>query len=49
MKKFLKELDWVWDYYFVYFLYNDMKKHRYHAHMTKKWGDRYNNKLNQDL
>jgi hypothetical protein len=43
MKKFLKELDWVWDYYFAIFLYNPNKVHRYDAYMTKKWGDRYTN------
>jgi len=41
MKKFFKELDWIWDYYFVYFLYNSNKVHRYHWYMKKKWGPRY--------
>jgi uncharacterized membrane protein len=41
MKKFLKELDWKWDYYFVVFLYNPNKVHRYHLYMAKKWGRRY--------
>ena len=43
MKKFLKDLEWKWDYYFVIFLYNPNKVHRYDAYMTKKWGDRYLN------
>jgi uncharacterized membrane protein len=41
MKKFLRELDWKWDYYFVVFLYNPNKVHRYHLYMTKKWGRLY--------
>ena len=41
MKKFLRELDWKWDYYFVVFLYNPNKVHRYHLYMTKKWGRQY--------
>jgi hypothetical protein len=41
MKKFFKELEWRWDYYFLYFLFNPNKVHRYHEYMTKKWGERY--------
>ena len=41
MKKFLERLDWIIDFYFVIFLYNPHKVHRYHEYMTKKWGDRY--------
>ncbi len=44
MKKIFEELDWIWDYYFAYFLYSDMKRHRYHAYMSDKWGDRYKSK-----
>ena len=43
MKKFLKQLEWKWDYYFVIFLFNPNKAHRYDAYMTKKWGERYTN------
>jgi hypothetical protein len=43
MKKFLKDLEWKWDYYFLIFLYNPNKVHRYDAYMTKKWGERYTN------
>ena len=38
MKKLLRKLDWIWDYYFVYFLYNGNKTHRYIEYMEKKWG-----------
>jgi hypothetical protein len=41
MKKFLRELDWKWDYYFVIFLYNPNKVDRYHLYMINKWGRRY--------
>ncbi len=44
MKKFFKELEWIWDYYFVYFLFNGMKRHRYDAYMSIKWGSRYKKK-----
>ena len=41
MKRFLKELEWTWDFYFVIFLYNPNKTHRYDDYMKHKWGDRY--------
>jgi hypothetical protein len=41
LKQFLTEIDWRWDYYFLIFLYNPNKVHRYHKYMTDKWGDRY--------
>jgi hypothetical protein len=44
MKKFFKEIDWRIDYYFVYFLYNSNKVHRYHRYMIDKWGARYTGK-----
>ena len=37
MKKFLKKLDWIWDYYFVYFLYNGNKLDKYFQYMERKW------------
>ena len=41
MKKFLKEVEFKFDYYFVIFLYNSSKVHRYHKYMTDKWGSKY--------
>ena len=41
MKRFLTELEWKWDFYFVIFLYNTNKVHRYDAYMKHKWGKRY--------
>ena len=38
MKKFLKEVEFKFDYYFVIFLYNSSKVHRY---MSDKWGSKY--------
>ena len=44
MKKFFKEIEWRIDYYFVIFLYNPNKVHRYHRYMIDKWGTRYTGK-----
>jgi hypothetical protein len=41
MKTILKKLDWVFEYYFVYFLFKPDKLQRYHYYMMKKWGDKY--------
>jgi hypothetical protein len=38
MKKLLRKLDWIWDYYFVYFLYNGNRIQDYIDYMEKKWG-----------
>lgn len=37
MKKILKKIDWIWDYYFLYFLYNGNKQHRYREYIERKW------------
>lgn len=37
--KILKKLDWIWDYYFVYFLYDGNKIHRYYEYINKKWNN----------
>jgi hypothetical protein len=44
MKKLLKNIDWVFDYYIGYFLTNGNKINRYHKFMLQKWGDRYKKK-----
>jgi hypothetical protein len=41
MKKIFKWVEWKFDFYFTYFLYNPNKRFRYHRYMIKKWGDRY--------
>ena len=41
MKKFLTRLDWIFDFYFAYFLYGPTKVHRYHKYMKDKWGEKY--------
>jgi len=38
MKKFLKKVDWVLDYYFVIWLYSPNKIDRYSKYMEDKWG-----------
>lgn len=41
MKKLLTELEWIFDFYFAFMLYNGMKFHRYNRYMLEKWGKRY--------
>ena len=36
----LRKLDWWFDYYFVWMLYNGMKQHHYVEYMRKKWPDK---------
>jgi hypothetical protein len=37
LKKVLLKIDWWFDYYFVWFLYNPNKRYRYFDYMKKKW------------
>ena len=37
VSKILKKLDWIWDYYFVYFMYNGNKLNKYNDYMKNKW------------
>lgn len=37
MKIFLNKLNWIIDYYIVYFLYDVNKIDRYHDYMRNKW------------
>jgi hypothetical protein len=41
MKRLQNEMKYLWDYYFVYFLFKSDKLLQYHRLMKKKWGDRY--------
>ena len=36
MKKFFKKIEWIIDYYLVYFLYNVNKLYRYDEYMKNK-------------
>lgn len=38
MGKLLKKLDWYFDYYIAYMLYNGNKRDRYYEYMENKWG-----------
>ena len=40
MKKIIKKLEWIFDYYFVWMLYNGNKAHKYIEYMEKKWGNK---------
>ncbi len=37
MKGIIKKMDWFFDYYIAYFLYNPHKIDKYHAYMLNKW------------
>ena len=41
MKTFLRNLEFNWDYYISYFLFNGRKQDRYFDYMSEKWGDRW--------
>jgi hypothetical protein len=38
MNKLFKRINWSIDYYFVIFLYNPNKVHRYTKYMEDRWG-----------
>jgi hypothetical protein len=38
IRKILKKLDWTYDYYILYFMYNERKLDRYNKYMEQKWG-----------
>lgn len=38
MKKLLKKIEFWFDYYIAYFLYNGNKRGDYETYMKKKWG-----------
>ena len=37
MRKWLVNLEWICDYYLVYFLYHPRKIEQYHQYMNDKW------------
>jgi hypothetical protein len=37
IKKFIRKIEWLFDYKIVYFLYNQRKIHRYYQYMSDKW------------
>jgi hypothetical protein len=41
MKRFLKKLEYIWDIYFVYFMYNGNKTQRYYAYLRKKYPEMF--------
>jgi len=41
MKKFFKKLDWIFDYYVAYFLYNPNKLSMYNDYMSEKWCEKF--------
>lgn len=41
MKKLIRTLQWKFDYYIGYFLYNPRNRHRYHRYMYTKYPEKY--------
>lgn len=39
MKKIFKHIEFIFDYYIAYFLYNGNKIHRYEQYMKNKYGE----------
>lgn len=39
LKRVIKKIEFWFDVYVVYFLYNDRKLDRYYTYMRKKWGN----------
>ena len=44
MIKFLKHLEFLFDFYLGYFFYNGRKTHLYYKYMIEKYGEKYINK-----
>lgn len=38
IKNFLKKIEWFFDIYFIWMLYNPRNYDRYVEYITKKWG-----------
>jgi hypothetical protein len=42
----MKRIAWFFDFYIVYFLYNEKKLNRYHRNMINKYGNKYRDRIN---
>ena len=40
IKKIIKKIEWFFDIYFVWMLYNPIKYDRYNEYIGKKWGNK---------
>jgi len=38
MKNVFRKLEWYFDFYIAYFLYNGNKRAKYNQYMEQKWG-----------
>ena len=45
MKKLLKKIEWCFDYYIAWMMYNPNKQDRYIDYMEQKWGKQNENEL----
>lgn len=41
----LKKIAWFFDYYILYFMYNERKLDRYHRTMIDKYGKKYTDRI----
>jgi hypothetical protein len=41
LKNLLKEVEFRWEYYVMYFFFHPHKRSVYHILMRRKWGDKY--------
>jgi hypothetical protein len=41
LKRLLKEMEFRWEYYIMYFLFHPHKRGVYHTFMRRKWGNKY--------
>jgi len=49
VKRVLKEIDWILDFYLLDLVYTKSKQHRYFDYMYDKWGDRFSNRYDDIL
>ena len=49
MKPFLKKLDWIFDFYIAYYLYNSNKVDSYYKYMYEKWNVHLDNPCENEI
>ena len=45
MKRIIKKIEWLFDYYFAWMFYNGNKQTKYFEYMEKKWGKNGKSKI----
>ena len=49
MKRIINQLDWIFDYYIAYLMYNDHKMSAYYKYMIDKWNINLEPKLDRSI